>query len=121
MELPNYRKLSVWTKAHENSLRGIKLVQILDRKYENISKQFLSAITSIGANIAEGSGGYKDKEFVRFLNIALRSAFETDNWIQLIKDSKITKESSLIKEIEIGNFEIIKMLIGLINSQSPKT
>ena len=102
-------------------MRAIKLVQTLDRKYENIGRQFLSATTSIDANIAEGSGGYKDKEFVRFLNIALRSAFETDNRIQPIKDSKITKESTLIKELEIGNFEVIKMLIGLINSQSPKS
>lgn len=121
MSLPNYRKLNVWVKSHENSLRAIELTQGLEKKYENIGKQFLSSITSIGANIAEGSGGYKNKEFVRFLNTALRSAFETDNWIQLINDSKIIKESVLVGELEIGNYEVIKMLIGLINNQSPKS
>ena len=120
MEFPNYRKLSVWVKAHENVLKAIKLIETVDRKYEVIIKQFLSAITSIGAHIAEGSGGYKNKEFVRFLNIALRSAFETDNWVQIIKDSKLTKNSILVKVIELQNLEVIKMLISLIKSQSPK-
>ncbi|MFH1406805.1 MAG: four helix bundle protein [Candidatus Omnitrophota bacterium] len=91
MDLPGYRKLTVWKKAHNNALRAMKFIAGIEGKCENIARQFLSAITSISANIAEGSGGYKDKEFVRFLNIALRSAYETDNWIQLMNDSKLGK------------------------------
>ena len=121
MDLPNYRKLSVWIKAHQNALRAIELIETFDKKYESVVRQFLSAITSIGANIAEGSGGYKNKEFVRFLNIALRSGFETDNWVQIIKDSKLAKNSTLIKKIEYENLEVIKMLIGLIKSQVPRS
>ncbi|MDD5746810.1 MAG: four helix bundle protein, partial [Candidatus Omnitrophica bacterium] len=115
---PNYRRLIVWGKAHENALKAIGIVENLDRKFEVVGKQFLAAITSISANIAEGSGGYKDKEFVRFLNIALRSAFETDNWVQLIKDSKIIENVSLIRDIETRNLEVIKMLISLIKVKS---
>ena len=35
------------------------------------------AALSVSANIAEGSGSDSNKEFVRFLNIALKSALET--------------------------------------------
>jgi len=83
------------------------------------SKQFISAITSIGANIAEGSGDFKGREFIRFLNIALRSAFEVDNWINLIKDGKILdiSSNSILDVIKAENEQIIKMLIKLIHSQ----
>ncbi|MBI4845397.1 MAG: four helix bundle protein [Candidatus Omnitrophica bacterium] len=117
MKEPNYRKLLVWEKAHKNALAGIKLIELFNKKHEKIAEQFLAAITSVGANIAEGSGGYKGKEFARFLNIALRSAFETDNWLQVIKDSNIIGQLKILNELEDNNLEIIKMLIALIKTQ----
>ncbi|HEC69552.1 MAG TPA: four helix bundle protein [Candidatus Omnitrophica bacterium] len=63
----NYKKLKVWQKAHENALRAIELYRNSScRKFENIFKQFINAITSIGANIAEGIGDFKGREFIRF-------------------------------------------------------
>ncbi|MBI5025442.1 MAG: four helix bundle protein [Nitrospirae bacterium] len=116
-----YKELKVWQKAHNNALKAIELYKNIDsKKFDNIFKQFISSITSISANIAEGSGGFKDKEFVRFLNIALRSAYEADNWISLIKDSKIieNKGCNKIEIIEAQNEEIVKMLVKLIQSQT---
>ncbi|HEC69551.1 MAG TPA: four helix bundle protein [Candidatus Omnitrophica bacterium] len=54
-----------------------------------------------------------------FLNIALRSAFEVDSWINLIKDGKILNISSnsMLDAIKAENEQIIKMLIKLIHSQ----
>jgi len=117
MDSPRYRKLKVWITAHENALEAIKLLDLFDKKYQSVGKQFLAAITSISANIAEGSGGYQDKEFVRFLNIALRSAFEVDNWLQLIKDAKIITMTSRLEKMESSNLEVIRMLVKLIRSQ----
>ena len=115
-----YQELKVWQKAHQNALEAIDLYKNQhNSKFDLIFKQFISSITSIGANIAEGSGDYKGKEFVRFLNIALRSAFETDNWLNVIKDSKIVNCSEDgISVIKVRNEEVIKMLIKLIHSQN---
>jgi len=44
-----------------------------------MAKQLLRAVTSIGANIAEGYGRNEGKEYVRFLQIAYGSANEVDN------------------------------------------
>ena len=107
----SYKKLKVWQKAHQNPLRVIELYRNSNgRKFENIFKQFINAITSVGANIAEGSGDFKRREFIRFLNIALRSAFEVDNWINLIKDGKIlgTDNTSILDVIKTENEQIIK-------------
>lgn len=41
-----------------------------------LSAQFRRATDSIVLNIAEGSGSDSDRDFCRFLNIAIRSAFE---------------------------------------------
>jgi S23 ribosomal protein. len=119
MEEPNYRKLLVWKKAHKKRFGSDKANRIFFyKKHEIIAEQFLAAITSVGANIAEGSGGYKNKEFVRFLNIALRSAFEADNWLQVIKDSNLIGQLKALNELENNNLEVIKMLIALIRTQN---
>jgi len=55
-----YKELKVWQKAHQNSLISIDLLKNNNnRLFDNIFKQFISSVTSIGANIAEGTGGTK--------------------------------------------------------------
>ena len=87
-EIKNYKDLIVWQKSHAAS-----------------------------ANIAEGFGSYSNKEYRRYLNIALKSAHESDNWIQVFKDSKkITNglQNGNLEKIEKLYIENIKMLISLM-------
>jgi len=64
-------------------------------------------------NIAEGSGSSSKKEFIQFLNIAKRSAFENANILILIsKRGLITEQllDSLLQDIDhlsrkITNFQ----------------
>ena len=63
----SYKKLKVWQKAHQNPLRAIELYRNSNgRKFENIFKQFINAITSVGANIAEGSRILKEENLYDF-------------------------------------------------------
>lgn len=61
-----------------------------------ISDQLLRAVTSIGANIIEAQAASSRKDFVNFLNHALKSGNETKFWLALSEDL----DAKLISEIE---------------------
>lgn len=86
-----YKDLVVWQKAHSLALKAISVIKEVKPSHTNdiFTRQLLRAVTSIGANIAEGYSRYEGKEFGRFLRIAYGSAIETDNWLQLLSDAKI--------------------------------
>ena len=61
-----------------------------------ITDQLLRAIMSIGANIAEAQAASSKKDFINFLNYALKSGNETKFWLALAKDL----DNKLISEID---------------------
>jgi len=61
-----------------------------------IADQLLRAATSIGANIIEAQAASSRRDFVNFLNHALKSGNETKFWLALSKDLG----ENLIPEIE---------------------
>ncbi len=112
---PNYRRLIVWQKAHKNAISIIGLVDKVKFVYSTIVSQCIAAATSVGANIAEGNAAQKSKK--RYFEIALNSAYEFDNWIQILKDSDgVCGDKSKLSEIEKENIEVIKILSALISS-----
>jgi four helix bundle protein len=79
------------TKSYEFALKAIKLYQLLtaNKREFVLSKQFLRAATSIGANVEESVGGQSEKDFFMKLNIAYKEARESNYWLRLLKDSEI--------------------------------
>lgn len=74
-----------------------------------ISDQLIRAATSIGANIIEAQAASSKKDFINFLNHALKSGNETKFWLALSKDivsPQIGNVDSLLKEVD----EITKIL-----------
>ncbi|MBU4347681.1 four helix bundle protein [Patescibacteria group bacterium] len=61
-----------------------------------IADQLLRSATSIGANIIEAQAASSKRDFVNFLNHALKSGNETKFWLALSKDL----DSKLIADIE---------------------
>jgi len=118
-EIKTFRDLIVWQKAHEMDLRVIELVSSFPREqpFWVIGDQVLRASTSISANIAEGHSSYRGKEYGRFLSYALRSAYETENWLLKLQDSHILRQRVKTESVKIIfdlNIEIIKMLTTLL-------
>jgi four helix bundle protein len=118
-EIKTFRDLIVWQKAHDMDLRVIELVSSFPREqpFWVIGDQLLRSSTSISANIAEGHGSYRGKEYGKFLSYALRSAYETENWLLKLLDSRIIQpriSAESLKVITDLNTEIIKMLTALI-------
>ncbi len=117
-EIKTFRDLIVWQKAHEMDLKVIDLVAAFPHQqpFWVIGDQLLRASTSISANIAEGHGSYRGKEYGKFLSYALRSAYETENWLLKLQDSPILQQrvdAKTVQAISLLNTEIIKMLVVL--------
>jgi four helix bundle protein len=90
-------------------------MQQLKRSYigDIIARPLLRAVTSIGANIAEGYGRHEGKEYLRFLEYAYGSSNEVDNWLTVLRDSAILPQDKANGLIQ-ANEEIVKMLVATI-------
>jgi len=110
-----YKDLIVWQKSHALTLKTIKAIDQVKRSYagETVAKQLLRAVTSIGANIAEGYGRHEGKGYARFLEIAYGSANEVDNWLTVLRDAGLLQETTA-SELLQDNEEILKMLSTMI-------
>lgn len=75
--------------------------------------QLLRAVSSIGANIAEGYGRYYKKYYRQFLSIARGSSYETDFWLSIIKNFPELDQNILNKFSDV-NTEISKILTVLM-------
>lgn len=76
----DYKKLEVWSKAHQLYMYVKKDIVVKfpkEEKYE-LSSQVQRAALSVPLNIVEGCGRYTDKDFAHFLDNALGSLNETD-------------------------------------------
>lgn len=124
-EIKDYKDLVVWRKAHQMALLTIELVESFPRmkSLDCIGPQLLSSATSVSANIAEGYGSFGKKEYSHYLKIALKSAYETRNWLDKLTGSRILRPKvniDLVCEIESLGTEVTKMLITLIGKLEGK-
>lgn len=115
-KLHKFRKLTVWQ-------RSIKFVSLIYQVTSNFPKeekyglidQIRRAAVSICLNIAEGSGSGTDAEFIRFLRMAQRSAYEVIAALEIainlnMADKNMVNEA--INEVD----QLSAMITGLIKS-----
>lgn len=98
-------------RSYQFSLAIIKFVSSFPNKkvYWIPSDQLLRSATSIGANIIEAKASSSKRDFIRFYQIALKSANETKYWLSLLRDSNLiskTKVNPLVTEAD----ELCRML-----------
>ena len=112
--MKNFKELNVWKKGIEIVKLTYQLTQSLppNEKFGLIS-QMTRAAVSIPANIAEESSRDSEKDNVRFLQIALGSAFELETYLIILNELNLVKpgETSVIQNLLE---EEMKMLQGLI-------
>jgi four helix bundle protein len=80
-----------------------------ERIFWIILDQLLRSATSIGANLIEAKSSSSKRDFIKYYEIALKSANETKYWLCLLRDgTKADKEeiTKLLNEAE----EISKMI-----------
>lgn len=112
--MKNFKKLKVWEKGIELSVKVYQLVKSLP-EYEKygLSNQMTRCAISIPANIAEGSSRDSSKEYKRYLEIALGSSFELETFLTIVLKLKKLEESAVDELMQL-NTEVQKMLSGLI-------
>jgi four helix bundle protein len=112
--MQNYRRLSVWRKAHAVALNVHRLTERIPRRHNaGLISQLRRAALSIPANIAEGSSRPTDKDFAKFLQIALASTTEVEYHLEFAAAASIIPPRDFtVRQQEL--VEIRKMLTGLV-------
>lgn len=83
----NFRDYKVWQDAKDLALKVYALTDSFDRSEAyGLTGQIRRSAVSISSNIAEGASRTSDKEFVRFLEIALGSAFELESQVSICRE-----------------------------------
>lgn len=113
--MKDFRSLKVWEKSHLISLEIYNLTKDFPKEEQfNLTSQLRRSITSIPTNLAEGCGRGSDKDFKRFVQIAMGSASESEYLLLLSKDLNYISDKEFDKLI-FKIQEIKKMLSSLIS------
>ena len=112
--MQDFRKLDVWRKAHELVLQTYQTIpRPAERRFPALTAQLRRAAASIPANIVEGCGHSSQKEFARFLQIALASAHEVHYHLMLAHDLGMLPSAAFAR-LEARDEQVKKMLSGLL-------
>ena len=96
-------------RTYQYSIQIIRFLETLlnKRTYWIIADQLLRSGTSIGANIIEAKSASSKRDFIKYYEIALKSANETKYWFGLLRDATSVdnqKINQFLKEVqEISN------------------
>lgn len=93
--MQDYRQLRVHSNAHALAVGVRGATRRLPRNgYASLRAQMTSAAESISFNIVEGCGADSQKDFARFLEVAIRSAMELENQLKLAKDYGLSRPAT---------------------------
>ncbi|MBO4618859.1 MAG: four helix bundle protein [Victivallales bacterium] len=108
-------------KSKAFAVQIVRLSQslVVERHEFVLSRQVLRSATSIGANLREARGAQSPADFLSKQSIALKEAYETEYWIELLGETGyLTSDSmdSLMKDAS----ELISMLTKSVSSLKGK-
>ena len=100
----NFRNYDIW----KDSLNFVQDVYKLVQDFPSVEKfglrsQITRSAVSIPSNIAEGAARKSEKDFTRFLGVALGSAFELETQLIIAVNLNYiskSKEIALLKELQ---------------------
>lgn len=114
----NFEKLEVWQKAMDLTVEIYKLTEQFPRSEQfSLTDQLRRAISSVTANIAEGTSRISRKDQAHYTSIAYASLMETMNHILLASRLEYI-QISLVDSLRIKIQAIAAMLSSLHRYQS---
>lgn len=115
-QITSYKDLIVYQKAKDLTIDILKYFsnRKVGKTKDFLLNQLFRAVSSIGANLAEGFGRNYSKNFRQFVGISRGSAFEVEYWLEIIFELDEFDKNAVQNFIN-RNVEICKMLSGLMN------
>jgi len=100
---------------------SIKIINLTDDfpdkpKFWPVRDQVIRSATSIGANIVEAKSSSSKRDYIKFFEIALKSANETEYWLFVLRDLGIECSWHLSECLEISSV-IASSLLTLKNKK----
>ena len=109
-----FRELMVWKKAHPLTLGVFRATQRVKRgEFSGLVPQLRRAAASIPTNIAEGCGHFGQREFARFLQMAMASPSELEYLLLLATELGMLPPKTYAG-LESHVKEVKRMLTSLI-------
>jgi len=102
--LQSFKNLKVWEKAHSLTLDVYRSTKNFPKEeIYGLTSQMRRSSASIGANIAEGCCRNGDKDFGRFLQIAVGSAGELEYHLLLAHDLSLLNSMDYQRLLDAGH------------------
>ena len=100
--MKDFKKLLIWQLGMDIVDKVYDVASFLpsDEKY-GIRSQMTRSAVSITANIAEGSAKRSMKDYVRFLEMSMGSAFELETHSLVVQRRKWIKEELILELLEM--------------------
>lgn len=110
--MKTFRDLFIWQKAMTLVTNTYQTTQIFPKEeLFGLTSQIRRSAISIPSNIAEGYGRESNKEFSRFINIAISSLFEFQTQIEIAKNINYLNENEF-KNLYDETRELEAMIIS---------
>jgi len=111
----NFKELEIWQKGFEIEVDTYRLIESFPAPERfSLTQQVTRAAVSIPSNIAEGSSRTSEKDYKRFIEVALGSSVELETQLLIAKAvnfGNTTKIDTALHKID----EEQKMLIAFAN------
>lgn len=111
----NFRKLDIWKKGMELTSMTYRLTKGFPANEQyGLTNQMTRSAVSIPSNIAEGSSKSSDKEFNRYLEHSLGSAFELETQLLVAMQENYLTEKAY-SDFHTKLTDLQKMISGFKN------
>jgi four helix bundle protein len=119
--MKNFKKLKIWQKGMEIVKEVYRIANLLPEKEKyGLYSQITRAAVSIPSNIAEGSSRRSEKDYYRFLEIALGSAFEVETQTTVFETLNYVTKDELTDLFQMLDEEQM-MIFGFMNKLEAKS
>lgn len=93
----DFKQLKIWQEARQFTVSVYKITNNFPVSEQfGLTSQLRRASSSITANIAEGCGRQTNKDFLRFLYMAIGSLKECESFLILSNDLGFVRETELV-------------------------
>ena len=114
----NFKELKIWQKGFQIAINSFRITETFPSQEKfGLASQINRSGVSIPSNIAEGSSRNSDKDYSRFAEISLGSAFELETQLLIAKEIKYGNAALVDMTLEMLAEEE-KMLTAFINTLS---